>query len=137
MAAHITTHTTPDNMGIAYICRLRSPDLTPAQLCKAVRIEDRRDTFGRKRTERVKRVPFSPAVQDSLTCVESSPPVDIPPLFREAMARLEAAGMKDLALCIMRGMKPRQAALSCGISERTARHRLAIIREELGRSRAE
>lgn len=118
----------PDNLAIAYLARRLSPTLTPSQLDRAVRIEDRRDTLGRKRAERTRRVAWSPACDRAEPAPEQ---LDLSPLLQAVCARLERAGLSALVPHLMAGLTVSEAAREAGIPERTARHKLAAIRENL------
>ena len=127
----LTTPTMPDNLAIAYLAQMASPHMTDRQLSKAVRIMDKRDTLGHKRSDRVKRSAMTPAILDSIETDDHCDQVDHSSLIAAVRDDLASAGMADLIPHLLAGSTVRQAALACGVSERTARHHVARIRENL------
>lgn len=111
------------NAAIAYLIRQRSPHLSARQLARAVRMEDQRDTFGRKRFERVQRVPLTAEVEPSTPAPDASSP-----LLEAVCKRLDAAGLSALVPHMMQGLSISEAARAAGVPERTARHKLTEIR---------
>lgn len=120
-----------DNLAIAYLARMAAPHMTDRQLSNAVRIMDSRDTFGRKRSERTLRRSLTPAIMCQLVDPASLDQVDHSPLLSALCEALASAGLSALVPHLMAGMTVRQAAIACGISERTARDQVATIRNNL------
>ena len=123
------TTTTPDNLALTLMIRQRAPHLTPSQLAKATRIEDRRDTLGRKRSERVNRSPLTPSLMESLERLEpSAGQLEPPPAYSLVCDRLERHGLGALVPHLMAGLSIAQAAQAAGIPARSAQWKIAEIR---------
>ena len=131
-----TTTTTTDNLAIAYLIRERSPHLSARQLAMAVRVEDRRDTFGRKRSERTKRVAWSPAIADNVTAPDQVATDEPSPLVALVVERLTAAGLVDLVDFLKEGRSIREACEATGHAKSTVCDRLATVRAQLIRELA-
>lgn len=126
------TTTTPDNLALTWLIGQRAPHLTPSQLAKATRIEDRRDTLGRKRSERLNRSPLTPAIMDSLERLEPAPDqLEPPPVYSLVCARLERHGLGALVPHLLAGLSIARAAEAAGIPARTAQAKIAEIRSIL------
>lgn len=126
-----SSSTMTDNLAIAYLARMAAPRMTERQLARAVRIMDKRDTLGHKRTGRVKRSPLTPAILDNVTSAAPCDQVDQSALLSAVRDALTSAGLAEIIPHLLAGLTVRQAALACGVSERTARHHMAIIRDNL------
>lgn len=124
--------TTPDNLALTWLIGQRAPHLTPSQLAKATRIEDRRDTLGRKRSERLKRAPLTAAIVDSLERLEPAPDqLEPPAAYSLVCDRLERLGLGALVPHLMAGLSIARAAEAAGIPARTAQLKIAEIRSIL------
>ena len=119
---------TDDNAGIRFLVSARSPHLTADRLAKAVRIEDRRDTLGRKKIERDRSRWSSP----SLTLPSPSLVDDgTEARYAAAEAALTACGLSALIPHLREGLTLCESCERAGVALRTANRRLAEIRDNL------
>lgn len=122
--------TLPDNAALAWMIAKDRPHYSPATLAKAVRIENKRDTLGRKRAERTRRAAWT---ADCDRCEPQAEPLGNAELVTALVSRLKSAGLEVLIPALSDGLSIREACAQAGLSKSTVCDRLAIIRAQLTR----